>query len=214
MSNLFSPLFDLRALWFVLFFVALAVVYLLKDRHELEKPFVGGFFCLLILTSVLGTHFFPFMVWDKFPTTYPETETDYELRVVTEDNDELTYDLLATLGADGVYDPYLTPEMAEEYPHCKNIQILAYLLNRARVYRGDVERRSILTFARFPPHGLVNLWDKKQLRQYDEFVGVRLYAREIQSSPDGTEASIVSEELAIEYLESEEYGCSIDGRSG
>lgn len=212
--NLFTPIFELRALWFGLFFAALALVYVYKDRYPLKKPFLVVFFSLLAATSLLGTQFLPFMAWDKFPSTYPETETEYELRVVTDDDQELLYDIQSTLRSDGVYEPYLTTSMAEEYSYCKNILIMEYLLQRARVYRENVEQRSILTFARFPPHGLVDLWTKKELREHGEFTGIRLYERDIQSSDDGTEITSISERMMVEYSESTEYDCpsGIDSR--
>lgn len=165
------------------------------------------FFSLLFIISLVGTHFFPFMVWDKFPNTYPETETDYELRVITDDDQELPYDFRATLGVDGVYEPYLTPKMGEEYSYCKNIQILEYLLQRARIYRDQVENKSVQSFVRFPPHGLVNMWTKKELDEHGRFTSIRLYKREIRSSSDGTEIRSITKELVIEYPASIENDC-------
>lgn len=207
MPNVFRPLFELRALWFVLFYIVLALVFIYKDQYPLKKLFLVGFFSLLCIVSLVGTHFFPFMVWDKFPNTYPQTETDYELRVVTDDDQELAYDFRATLGVDGVYEPYLTPKMVNEYSYCRNMQIMEYLLQRARVYRDRVRERSILTFTRFPPHGLVYIWTKKELDEYGEFTGLRLYKREIRSSSDGTEVRSISEETVIGYNDSTQYDC-------
>lgn len=214
MSNPFRFLFELRALWFILFYISLALVFAYKDRYPLRKLFLVAFFSFLVIISLVGTQFLPFMAWHKFPTTYPQTETSYELRVVTDDDRELPYDIRATLGVEGVYDPYLTTDMAEEYSYCKNIQIMQYLLQRAHAYRSEVEQRSILTFARFPPHALDDMWTKKELKDYGEFTGVRLYEREVRSSADGTEIQSMSEEMIIEYVESAEYECSPDTISG
>ena len=207
MSNPFKPVFDLRAAWFVLFYAVLAVVFLLKSRYKIKKPFVASFFLLLCLTTVVGTQFLPFIAWNKFPNTYPQTETDYELRVVTEDGEELVYDTRATLGGTEVMDPYLTRDMAEEYSNCESIEAMEYLLRRARAYRNSVEHRSILAFTRFPPHGLDDWWTKKEIKQYAKFTGIRLYARKIVSSEDGTAIKSVSERMVTEYRESSEYEC-------
>lgn len=209
MTNPFKLVFDLRALWFVLFYGALAVVFLLKDRLPLRKPFVIGFFGILCVTVLVGTHFLPFMAWDKFPNTYPETETEYELRVVTEDGREVVYDIRATLGSDGVNEEFLTTAMAEEYTHCQNVETMAYLLDRARAYRVRVESRTVWTFARFPPHGLTDIWTKKEIGEYSRFEGIRLYEREVTSSEDGTSISSTVERPILEYHESNDYGCSV-----
>lgn len=207
MSSPLAPLFDLRAVWFVLFYVVLAVVFVLKDRYPLRRPFLVGFFCLLCLATLAGTPFLPFVGWDKFPTTYPETETEYELRVVTETGRELTYDIRATLGADGVNEQYLMTQMVEERSRCENVATLDYLLERARGYKTRVERRSIPVFARFPPHGLTDIWSKKEMRETSEFTEIRLYEREVRSSDDGTRVESTSEKLLLEYSERDKRGC-------
>lgn len=215
MTNPSKFLFEIRALLFVLFYVVLAVVFALKSRYPLKKPFLAGFFVILCVTVVAGTHFLPFMAWDKFPNTYPETETEYELRVLTEDGQELVYDIRATLGSDGVNDEYLTTAMAEEYSYCTNIETMAYLLDRARIYRWQVENSSVLTFVRFPPHGLTDMWTKKGLQDYSRFVGIRMYAREVTSTKDGASIRSTREELLLEFTESKNYECpSTDVTSG
>lgn len=207
MSNPFKLLFELRAVWFGVFYGVLAVVFLLKDRYPLRKPFVIGFFAVLCVTVVAGTHFLPFMAWDKFPNTYPETETEYELRVVTADGHEVVYDIRATLGSDGVNEQYLTTAMAEEYSDCQNQVVMSYLLDRAREYRVRVESGTVWSFARFPPHGLTDIWTKKELQPYSRFVGVRLYERTITSSEDGSAIRSVDEALLLEYHEADEAAC-------
>ena len=215
MANPFKLLFELRALWFVLFYGVLAAVFLLKERYSLRKPFLAGFFALLCLTVLVGTPFLPFMAWDKFSNTYPTVETEYELRVFTEDGRDLVYDIRATLGTDGVNEEYLTTDMAEEYSYCTNIETLEYLLERARIYRAQVENRSIRTFARFPPHGLTNIWSKREVRGYSRFVGIRLYEVEYVSSADGTSIRSTREALLVEYDESKTYECpSLDSVRG
>lgn len=139
------------------------------------------------------------MHWHKFSEPRPETQTHYHVRLVDAEGDELSYPVEATLSVDSVSFSALTTKMRTEFSVERNRRIARYLLERARDHRRAMRNRSPLRYLRFPPHGVLESWDKGTIRSHSRLVGVRLYRIDLSTSVDGTEITSRTETFLCEF---------------
>lgn len=187
---------------FVGFFVAAAVAIAFGERTYVRKPYVASLVVGLLLVNVaFPVYPLPFMTWHKFSEPRATDQVSYQLRVVDSDGDEIPFEEKATLVVDGVSKDILRKKLREELSPAERDEVASYLLERSIHHRSHIRNRSLLHLLRFPPHGLGDTWTERQLSQYDEFVGIRMYRIEFETSPDGTEVTSYDEELVYEYYE-------------
>lgn len=203
----------LPVFFFGFFFVTALAVYL-SDRRYVTKSYVAGFLVVMLLfQTVMPIYITPIINWHKFSSERPVEHTGYEIRVVDANGKEITLDRRGTLSFNGIQ-PF-GDRMANEYSEETNDKIAAWLLKRVTEYRMGIERgeprrgampRDVVEsperLYRFPAHS-TGAWSAYELREYSEFVGIRVYRVTTITSDDGTEIVSQSEELVFEkYPES------------
>jgi hypothetical protein len=199
MIQLYDFIGVLAPLFFVCFLLCTLVAILFGRKRYVRTSYIAVFFSLLVVVNLVGAPALPLIDWHKFSDPPPQTYVEYEFHVVDADGNELDYDHRATLFVDGVTMSPLHKRMLNAYSPGKNEGIACYLLNRAREYRTTVQTRSLLHFLRFPPHGLENTWSAEGLSRYSEFVGIRLYRLEMNTSTDGSEIGSSSGKTVFEF---------------
>lgn len=191
-------------LFFVGFFVATLVAFVLHRVRFVRSTYVAGFFALLLVVNLaVPVHALPLVHWHKFSEPRAQELVWHEVRVVDSNDRELVYDDRATLGVDGVTMEDLQREMRTEYTHRKNCEVSRWLLERARLHRDRMTTQSPLDWLRFPPHGLNNQWTAEDLQGYDAFVGLRIYELRVVTSADGSEVNARDETKVYEYAANE-----------
>jgi hypothetical protein len=189
----------LYPMFFTGFFIAAAIALAFHRRSYIKRTYVAGFLAVLVMINLIGLPILPMIFWHKFSEPRPEAQTHYEFRVVDAEGDELPYDAEATLQTDNVRFAILQREMLTEYSREKNERVAGFLLRRARVHREKVTNRSPLQYLRFPPNGVVEGWDGRNLSRYSTFVGIRLYEIRLNTSADGTAITSRSETMLLEF---------------
>lgn len=198
----------LLPLAFGAFFVGTAIALAFNRRRYVRRTYVAGFFAVLVTINLIGLPVLPMMYWHKFSEPRPESQTHYEFRLVDTDGDELRYQTEATLAVDGVTLASLQRKMLTDYSREKNERIARYLIQRAREHRQRVTTRSPFRYLRFPPHGLIEGWDRETLARHSAFVGLRLYRVNLTTSADGTKVLSRSEEVVLEFFPNERSNAS------
>lgn len=188
------------AAFFVGFFVAAGIAIRFAARPHVRNGFLGGFFALLLVVALVAPFQpLPLIQWHKFSEPVPQTQTQYQLRVVDEDGRELQYDVAATLAVDGAYlhrylDDFVAADPAEQR------RVGAYLVERANVHRNEVENPPLTRSLRYPPGFVHDRWTPAELARYGEFVGLRVYEITTTTTSDGREVTDVEEELVFEQF--------------
>ncbi|MFC6865474.1 hypothetical protein ACFQGE_18665 [Halomicroarcula sp. GCM10025817] len=207
-------------------FFAVAGLALLFNRHpEVRRTFAVGFVVVFLLcqVSLVPLTVPPLTTYHKFSNTWDQERVEYEFRVVDENGQELRFDAKSTLEFEGIRMSRLHHQMLTEYSEEENRVVARFLLQSAREYRGELEAgggRNSLVWSdggvklrhatNFPAHGHVTTWTPAELSQYGEFVGLRLYRVEIESSADGSEVVSQSEAVVFEYYDEGEPGAAAE----
>lgn len=188
------------AAFFVGFFVAAGIAIRFATTPHVRRGFLGGFFSLLFVVALVApVQPLPLIQWHKFSEPVPQTQTQYQLRVVDEEGRELQYDVAATLEVDGAYlhrylDDFVSADPAEQR------RVGAYLVERANVHQAEVENPPPTRSLRYPPGFVHDRWTPAELARYDEFVGLRVYEITTTTSADGREVTNVDEALVFEQF--------------
>lgn len=200
------------------FFFVTGVAILLNRNESARRTYATGLVLVLLLFQISIVPFFfpPFMAWHKFSKTWDQERVEYEFRMVDANGREVKFDEKSTLAFETVRMVTLHDEMVNDYSAEKNEEIGRWLLESARTYRVDVMEHhpprglvwtdggiQLRYLTRFPAHGHVATWTPAELRQYDEFVGIRQYQMTIVTSEDGSEVVSYSEEMTFEYIDPE-----------
>lgn len=181
------------------FFAVAFVAIALGDRWRAKTTFVVFVFSLLLIFNfIVPVTLSPFVEWGHFSNPTPETVHHDEIRIVDANGKELKIDRRATLAFDGIAISQLTSAMVEQYDDEQNEAVARHLIAESRAYREDVHSRSPSRFLRYPHHSLTSSWTPDVLREYDEFVGIRIYRMTYVTSPDGTEIEHYEEEMILE----------------
>lgn len=187
--------------FFIGFFAVAFIAIALGRRLYARTAFIAFFFALLLVFNfVAPTALFPFVAWAQFSTPMSETAHHNEIRIVDENGKELKIDNRATLTFDGISIGSLTDKMVETYDDEQNEAVARHLLRESTAYRDELHTRSSARYLRFPHHGLTSSWTPEILREYDEFVGVRIYEMTFVTSSDGTEIEEYDEEMRLEIF--------------
>lgn len=190
----------LVALFVVGFFAAAVVAVAFGTNRTVRRSYLAGFFTVFVVVNLFVSAIpAPVVHWHKFSHVRPESQTHYEFRVVDASGTELAYDAEATLGTDTVSMSKLHHLIRTEFSHEKNTEVAAHLFERATEYRDGVERRPLARFLRFPPHSTTGTWTTADLGEYDEFVELRLYRLDVETSADGRTATIADETRVLTY---------------
>jgi hypothetical protein len=189
----------LLPLCFIAFFIVTAVALVFHRHRYVKRTYVAGFLAVFMITNLVGLPVLPMMHWHKFSEPRPETQSQYHIRLVDAEGDELPYPVEATLSVDSVSFSALTTKMRTGYSTEKNERIARYLLERARSHRQGVNNRTLLRYLRFPPHGLLEAWNREMLQSHSQLVGIRLYRINLTTSADGTEVLSRSETFLKEF---------------
>jgi len=190
----------LLPLCFVAFFVVTAGALTFHRRQYVKRTYVAGFLAVLVVINLVGLPILPMMYWHKFSEPRPESQTDYHIRLVTAEGKELSYPTKATLSVDAVSFSALQRQMRTEFSVEKNRRVTRYLLEQARDYRRTARDRTVLRYLRFPPHGLLESWDRETIQSHSRLVGIRLYRINLTTSSDGTKITSRSETLLFECI--------------
>lgn len=188
----------LLPLCFVAFFVVTAIALAYHRRQYVKRTYIAGFLAILVTINLIGLPILPMMYWHKFSEPRPESQTHYQIRLVTAEGKELSYPVDATLSVDSVSFSALLRQMRTEFSSAKNQRITRYLLKQARDYHRTARDQSVLRYLRFPPHGFLESWDRETVRSHFRLVGIRFYRINLTTSPDGTEITSRSKTLLFE----------------
>jgi len=209
--DFFRPYADLiLPLVFCGFFFISALAIVFNDRQYVTESYLAGFLVVLLLfQTVMPLAISPFINWHKFSEPRPVESAEYEIRVVDASGQELKIDKKATIAHDGVY-PLPAERIISNDSNKSGQEIARWLLERTNQYRTGVEsgnptRGTIPSDAwnhpsrlyRFPAHSSGG-WTAEELSGYSEFVGIRIYQIQTETSADGTEIVSQSEELVLE----------------
>lgn len=198
----------LTALVFSGFFALALLALVFRDRAP-----VRPLFCLFVVTLVLGSSLtaiqpIPVVNANEYTAIAPERNTHYGLRVVDEDGKELPYDPKAM--RPNLQNEELAENIGKEqngsektqisYTRAERTRVAAFLLREAREYRQDVQAGSNpLELFSFPPHHVRGHWSAAELRNYSEFVGVRVYRMEVTFRDGGRETVVTDSNRVYEY---------------
>ncbi|MFC7020863.1 MULTISPECIES: hypothetical protein [Haloarcula] len=201
------------------FFAVVGLALLFNRRPEVRRTFAVGFVVVFLLcqVSLVPLTVPPLTTYHKFSNTWDQERVEYEFRVVDENGQEIPFDSKSTLAFEGIRMSRLHHQMLTEYSEAENQEVARFLLQSSREYRGELEAgggRNALVWSdggvklrhavNFPAHGHVGTWTPAELRQYGEFVGLRLYRVEIETSADGSEVVSKSETVVFEYYDRDE----------
>ncbi|MFC7028202.1 hypothetical protein ACFQJ5_12465 [Halomicroarcula sp. GCM10025324] len=198
------------------FFAIAGLALLFNRRPEVRRTFAVGFVVVFLLcqVSLVPLTVPPLTTYHKFSNTWDEERVQHEVRVVDENGRELSLDSKSTLAFEGIRMARLSHQMLNEYSEAENQEVARFLLQNAREYRSELEAgggRNALVWTdggvklrhaiNFPAHGHTGTWTPAEVREYGEFVGLRLYRVEIVSSADGSEVVSQSEAVVFEYYD-------------
>ncbi|OYR39676.1 hypothetical protein DJ82_09260 [Halorubrum sp. Ib24] len=192
------------------FFLLSALAVIFSDRQYVTKSYLAGFLIVLLLfQTVIPITISPFINWHKFSEPKPIESTEYEIRVVDANGQEIKVDEKALLAHDGIY-PLPAERLVSNESSEEDQEIARWLLDRTNTYRTAVERghptrgtvpsdvwNNPRRLYRFPAHSSGG-WTAEELSGYSEFVGIRVYQVRTVTSTDGTEITSRSEELVLE----------------
>jgi hypothetical protein len=195
----------IRGFAFVGFFTFTAgVLYYSRENERLKTIFSTAVIIGIILIFVagqFGVTLPPFVAWSYFSEPAPETDNQFHIFVVDENGKELRYSpLAAPPSATWQYAGHFNKEFS---PHERN-QTAAFLLDRARKHRMVIEDGTTFTewFRYRSFGGLPNReygrWSSKELANYSEFTGIRVYAVNVTAS-DGRSINQVEKTKIYEY---------------
>ncbi|WP_434531045.1 hypothetical protein ACODNH_05380 [Haloarcula sp. NS06] len=185
---------------FITFFVSAGVAIYFRDRWYARQTFVAGLLAALLILGFVGLAPLPLVELHKFSNEGPEEGYFHQVYVVDESGNELQYDVRATKPILNSRLSTYALNMVREYDEQERQESAAFLLTEAQQYRSNVANgRSPMQSLSFPRHEINYDWHNRDLSQYSEFVGIRIYLVEYSTSDDGTEVQSQSKELVYEY---------------
>lgn len=196
-----STLSYLVLLFFVMFFLGTAVAFYVRDRFYTRQAYVATFFTCLLLVSIVGIQFVPMVHFHKFASEGPEEHTDYELRMVDEQGNEITLDARAVEPLPASRLSRLGNHMVNEYSEPEREATAAYVFEEGQSYRAYVESNPTIRAdtVEFPRHGISYRWTSEELANYDDFTQLRVYEVQKVLTENGTEIERESSELVYEW---------------
>jgi hypothetical protein len=201
-SALISPRFIIPFVY-ISFLSGMAVAYIFRDRYNMRKLCVGFFIICLLIPNIAGIHIFPFVNLQKYTYAADDTVTQYQIRVVDEQGQEIRLDPRAV---EPIRPHKITDVFAQDYSQDERDRTFRYIFEEARSYREYVQsrppiRRSTLEF---PDHDVNDRWTDSELEEYDAFTAVRIYKVEKTFINDNAEVVVEREQV---------YEWSQDGRT-
>ena len=187
--------------FFVVFFLGTAFTFYVRDRFYTRQAYVATFFTCLLLVSIVGIQFVPMVHFHKFSSEGPEEHTDYELRMVDEQGNEIALDARAVEPLPTSRLSRLGDHMVTEYSEPEREDTAAYVFEEARSYRAYVESDPTIRAdtVEFPRHGVSDRWTSEELAKYDDFAQLRVYKVQKVLTEDGTGIETQSSELVYEW---------------
>jgi len=200
----------LLPLIFLGFFFLSTLAIIFSDRKYIKKSYVSGFLVVLLLfQTIMPLYITPFINWHKFSSERPAESAGYEVHIVDESGNEIQLDRKATLAFNGVAS-IPSEQMVTNNSNETNQEIAQWILKRTSEYRAEVERGEPTRGAvpsdvwnlphrlyRFPAHS-VGAWTADELSGFSEFIGIRIYYVQTETSSDGSQIVSQSEELVLE----------------
>jgi len=189
----------ISAFIFLLFIIGTLGAIVLRDYSLVRKSYISLFFASLLLANLVAP--VPFVHLQKFSTAADDQIQFHEVRVADEHGEEIIYDARATAHFEERQMQILGEAMATEYTDDEAERAGQHLLERAQIYRTEVEHgqsyASVLELPRFPRHTIDYQWSSEQVNSIGEFYTIRVYHVTVMS--DGYDnIQIINETKQIE----------------
>lgn len=185
----------IRLVFFVGFFTITAVAYYYHDRIRIRQSWLVFVFTVVIIMNTTGIYMVPFAHLHKFTGAAAQEQTVYEVRVVDEHGETLSYDARAVEPLPGSRLNELGKQMTTEYSNATRHEVSRFLLQNACEYRSSIESGQLIRLDRmeFPEHGLDYRWTDKILSTYGDFAGIHVYKHSITHTDHGTDETVTTE---------------------
>lgn len=174
------------------------------NRRRARRLFIVAVIIGFVVSTNVGVISPPFGSYRYFSTPAERTQTQYHVKLVDGDGDELRYPSdAAPPGRVGTQ----AARMLQTYSERERVRTAAFLLRSAREHRraiadgiSPVEWIRYRT-SRFLPKLGTPVWTPERLENYGRIEGIRVYRVEIRTADDGLSIERVNRTLVYEYYD-------------
>jgi len=177
------------AVFFGFYALTSIVLYLAHDKNA-RRFYLGILLVAIITPMLISMTVWPFYQWSPLHSSGELNDTTYTIYLVDNEGDEIRLDRRAVpFITDSLHRNYAR-KMLREYNRTENKKLSKYILSNSCRYRDNVDEIDLIGLLSFPKGQIDYKWKEEELKNISDFVGLRVYEREVVLSKN---ARIVSD---------------------